>query len=82
MLHNQFTCQVFIEAVTFSNIELLGEGTHTRTGPFGITRSVTVGEGQAGAYMIMELYDNVFPIFQVWDVSGDVYTAVDADNDG
>jgi len=67
-------------------VELLGEGTHTRPDGFGGTISATVGPGQLGAYITINWSVNTFPTFMVWDVAsnanGAVYTTIDSDGDG
>lgn len=70
-----------------ASIELLNEGTHTRTDTIsGVSSSVTVNPGQQGAWMWFTWSVSEFPTFMVWDVShnpnGAVYTAVDSDGDG
>jgi len=70
-----------------TSIELLNEGTHTRTDTLsGASSTVTVNPGQRGAWMWFSWSVSEFPTFMVWDVSenpnGAVYTAVDSDGDG
>jgi len=78
--------QVFGSEVT-SSFELLGPGTYIRDDGNGGTITATVGPGQLGAYIVLDWHDGEVPppqfrIFNVWDVSNSVYTAVDVDGDG
>ncbi len=76
---------VFSSPLT-ADIEVLGEGTHTRDDGCGGSITATVGPGQVGAYIIFHWGYHVIPALMVWDVAtqGDasIFTITDSDGDG
>ena len=86
---NTMTVEPFIffgQPLSTTNVELLGEGTYTRTDDFGGTTTATVKPGQLGGYITLEWNLNSFATFMIWDIvtssNGGSYTAIDSDGDG
>jgi hypothetical protein len=86
---NTMTVDPFIffgQPLNTVDVELLSEGTYTRTDGFGGTTTATVNPGQLGGYLVMEWNNNFFGTFMIWDIApssdGGSYSTSDSDGDG